>query len=319
MGKIGKIKKILGLPHGALMQSINNMICFHKNSAMSMSENDVELICRDLRILTHTIEKGMSLPKVKKSFGREKILEIQRLLDQYINIGKFDFDYEAFTNAIGILKTYIDKASLYSLDATIINFAKYEKYYKGDSNDFGIKRREAVDAGTLNFEAFAKSRHSSRWFDDRGLSDELLQSVINLAETAPSACNRQSSKVIHIKDRQKTKRILDIQGGAKGHSNSDLLLVVSDLSLYRYTSEMFTPYLDGGIFLMNLLYSLHYHGISACPLIWDDYSYKAEQIREVVDIPKGYHIVAIVQAGFAPAESTYAISKRRKSGVYLEL
>lgn len=313
MGKIEKIRKITKLPRGAVAQAINNMLYFFDNSAMSMDETNVELVCRELRILTHTIEKGMSLPKVKKGFGKEKIIEIQRLLDKYILINNFNYDYEAFTNAIGMIKMYYEKAPEYGLDRSIVDFSKYEMYYKNDYQDFGIRNYRAIDSCNLNFEEFAKARHSSRWFDGREIPDELMEDVVKLAQTAPSACNRQSSRVIHIKDREKTKKILEIQGGAKGHSNSDVLLVVSDLSLYRYTSEIHTPYLDGGIFLMNLLYSLQYYKLNACPLIWDEYCRNSELLREIVSIPKGYLVVAIVQAGFAPTDATYAISKRRES------
>ncbi len=317
MGKIKKLKKIMSLPHGVVGKAINNMIYYHDNSAMSMGEQDVELICRELRILSHTIEKGMSLPNVRKGFGKAKIIEIQRLLDLYIEINRFDYDNEAFTNAIGVIKLYQENAEKYGCDTTIVNFDKYKEYYKEDVYDFGIRETHPVDVKKLYFDQFAKSRHSSRWFDEQCITDEEFEKVMKLAQTAPSACNRQSSKVVHIKDRKITQQILDIQGGAKGHSNSDIILVISDLTLYRYTSEMFTPYLDGGIFLMNLLYALHYYNINSCPLIWDDYSQKGDKIREIVDIPKNYHIVAVVQAGYAPQNATYAISKRRDNEVII--
>ena len=62
------------------------------------------------------------------------------------------------------------------------------------------------------------------------------------------------------------------------------------------TSEFKTPYLDSGIYLMNLLYALTYYGIGTCPLIWnDDDGEKAEEIRRLVDIPWSEQIVAIIQ------------------------
>ena len=54
----------------------------------------------------------MSLPIVKKGFGKEKIIEIQRLLDLYIQINRFDYDYEAFTNAIATIKNVCRKSRI---------------------------------------------------------------------------------------------------------------------------------------------------------------------------------------------------------------
>lgn len=55
-----------------------------------------------------------------------------------------------------------------------------------------------------------------------------------------------------------------------------VIVLTSELSLYRHTSEFKTPYLDSGIYLMNLLYALTYYGIGTCPLIWNDDGEKAE-------------------------------------------
>lgn len=105
---------------------------------------------------------------------------------------------------------------------------------------------------------------------------------------------------------------MDLQGGAKGHTVSSVIVLTSELSLYRHTSEFKTPYLDSGIYLMNLLYALTYYGIGTCPLIWNDDGEKAEEIRRFVDIPWSEQIVAIIQVGhYATNECKYAASNRR--------
>lgn len=100
----------------------------------------------------------------------------------------------------------------------------------------------------LNFQDFAYARHSVRQFSERRLPVKRIKDAVKLSQTAPSACNRQSTRIIYISDREKCKKILEIQGGAKGHTLTDLLLAARNLSLYRYLSEMDLPYLDGGIF-----------------------------------------------------------------------
>lgn len=174
--------------------------------------------------------------------------------------------------------------------------------------------------GDSDFQTLAYSRHSVRDFSDKPLSVEKIKKVVKLAQTAPSACNRQSSRIIHVTDREKCEKILNIQGGAKGHSITELLLLVSDLSLYRFLSEMDTPYLDSGIFLMNLLYSCTYYGIDTCPLIWDDYGEKGTELRRILPIGKNMHVIAVIQIGEHRENSVHAISHRRPvEDVFIEI
>ena len=171
--------------------------------------------------------------------------------------------------------------------------------------------------GYSDFQTLAYSRHSVRDFSDKPLSVEKIKKAVKLAQTA---CNRQSSRIIHVTDREKCEKILNIQGGAKGHSITELLLLVSDLSLYRFLSEMDTLYLDSGIFLMNLLYSCTYYEIDTCPLIWDDYGEKGTELRRILPIGKNMHVIAVIQIGEHRENSVHAISHRRPvEDVFIEM
>ncbi len=320
--KIQKLKMIIKMPKGFLINSIIRTSIFYKNSSASANENDVASVCSEMRIMTHTIEKGMSLPNVRRGFGKEKVQRILELIDIYISINDFTFDYDAFLSALGMVCRYIKESEKYGLDISFIDINKYEKWMdKVTLHNYGTKELvvyECIDK--LNFEDFALARHSVRKFSEDKLSIERIKKAVNLAQTAPSACNRQATKIIYVSDREKCKKILEIQGGAKGHSLTDLLLIVSDLSLYSYLSEMDTPYLDGGIFLMNLLYACTYYGIATCPLIWDDYGEKGCKLRKVISLKQSMHVVAIVQIGEFEEKCVYAIShKRPLDDIFIEI
>ena len=299
------------------MSGLNQFVRYYENSSATLSDRNIELICRELRILTHAIEKGMTLPNIKKGFGKEKVKKILELMDEYISLNESDYDQEAFDYAFDIIEKYIEQAEINQCDISFINMEKYRPYKKSNLAVCGTmtfhsdKFLETVSE--MNFEQIAKNRHSVRKFATQMLDEECLKKAVGLAQTAPSACNRQSTRVHYIKNKEICKELLDLQGGAKGHSISELLIVTSDLTLYRYTSEFKTPYLDSGIYLMNLLYSLTYYGIATCPLIWTDEDDKAQKIREHINIPMREQIIAIVQVGYyADEECCYAASKRRE-------
>ena len=56
-------------------------------------------------------------------------------------------------------------------------------------------------ATTADFRAFAQSRHSVRWFSDATVDLGVIKQAISIAQTAPSACNRQATRVKIIKDK----------------------------------------------------------------------------------------------------------------------
>ena len=201
-------------------------------------------------------------------------------------------------------------------DISFIDLNKYQSYKKNQIEFCGTEifdsQKLLSQIDSMNFEEFAKNRHSVRDFAVGTVDESIIRKAVELAQTAPSACNRQSTRVHYIQNRDICKNVLDLQGGAKGHTVSSVIVLTSELSLYRHTSEFKTPYLDSGIYLMNLLYALTYYGIGTCPLIWNDDGEKAEEIRRFVDIPWSEQIVAIIQVGhYATNECKYAASNRR--------
>lgn len=316
--KFSEFKKIYqtirNTPKGNLKIGMLNTGLYYRNSSCGKKEDMIEVVCYQLRILTHVIEKGLSLPNIRKGFGKDKIKSMITLLDIYIEINNNSYDKEAFINALSALQTYVNSAEENLCDTSFIDMEKY-KAYLDKSVECGVywfDSNEQKEMKNMDFQEFAKNRHSIRGFSDEKVPEELVKKAVRLSQTAPSACNRQSTRVIHIQDKSLCEKILDIQGGAKGHSLTEVILVAADLNLYHYMSEMNLPYVDGGIFTMNLLYALTYYGIGTCPLIWDDYGEKGKKLRELIAIPNNLHVVTVVQIGMYPeGKCKYAISKRR--------
>ena len=272
-------------------------------------KRDIVHVCTELRILTHVIEKGLTLPRIKRGFGKEKIQDIISLLHLYEQIGDDSCDREAYENGIKILKTYASYADKYQLEIDNIE----DKYLQeGNDSDLGVRQIEYHESNiqSLSFKKFAESRHSIRGFVDKDISNEQILDIIRLAQTTPSACNRQDIKVICVKEPEKVKKLMEIHQGAKGFGcPSCVMLVVSDLRMYN-KYEMSLPYFDGGLFAMNLIYAIHYYGYGSCPLIWED-SCNGEILREIVDIPDYFMVNVFIAVGGVSDTPTVAVSKKR--------
>lgn len=68
---------------------------------------------------------------------------------------------------------------------------------------------------------------------------EDLMQAIELAQNAPSACNRQPGRVHLVENDLLKHKILDIQGGNRGfgHMADKVLIVTVELAGYRGTAE----------------------------------------------------------------------------------
>ncbi len=64
-----------------------------------------------------------------------------------------------------------------------------------------------------------------------------------------------------------------------------IVLTVKISGCVKY-SDRFTPFIDCGIYTMNLLYSLHFYKIGAIPLIWPNTQDNNKFMRNLLGIPE---------------------------------
>lgn len=291
---------------------------FELYSVMNRNENDYHYIITKIRILSHEIEKGFSLPQPRKGFGRQKLVELDHLLDLYEKryMGKDDYSYYV---AISVVNYYKCKAVEYDLD---ISFLESKRYDIGNPMFVGVNVVPQDVLCKYSYEEcydFIKTRHSVREFKDKELDFADIEKAILGAQMAPSACNRQSVKVLHINGKERCAKVLTIQNGAKGFSIvNDVFIVAADLSNYIIPIESTTAFVDCGLFSMSFLLSLHSLGIGSCPLLWNDESERAIELRKLVKIPENYEISLVIPAGYYKDKVKYAISTRKPFNMVYE-
>lgn len=274
-----------------------------------MNLGNIENIATRMRILSHTIEKGMSLSNCKMEFGREKILELIQLCELYENSSQKQ-DYQAVELAKNTIAAYNEFQKSRGVDVSFIPTA------------FVNRISNTVKAGTMfiaskqatNFRDIAFNRHSSRSYADVEVPDEIIRSVVEIAQTSPSACNRQATRIYACKNKEKIQKIMNLHGGIRTFEIPSVIFVITgNLNLYQDEYERNTVFVDGGIFVMNLLYSLDSFGLVACPVIWGNEPTNDKILSELLDIPENEKIVSLVTAGICPSNGYKAAqSPKRK-------
>lgn len=278
---------------------------------------DAEQVLSELLVVSHTIEKGLTVPESRLGFGEKKVDTLITLLEAIPE--DYAKQEERYLIALRTLTRYVifHHRRDYQLPKRVEDaYAKYCKFFAID-NLAGFAPYKTIKGyeylSKLSFADFAQLRHSVRFYAEEPIDEERVVEAIRLAQTAPSTCNRQSTKVLHIADKEKINQVLSIHSGCRSFANNipTLLLIYSDLRDWDGGADFFGPYLDGGIYLMNLLYGLEYNSIGACPLNAYFSKENEKALREILSMQPYEIPVALVACGNIDAEVQLPLSERR--------
>ena len=275
-----------------------------------MNKQNKELLAAQMRLLIHPLEKALSLKNVRQGFGKEKVIKLISLYDEYNKIDGNDKQVLELTESI--ILNYIDFQKQYDVDLSFIP----ERFFTThtDKSITGAIDIEKSDFDMLaDFEIVANNRHSIRSFAGGKIDREQFIKAVEIAQTSPSACNRQATRVYVCDDKDKCQKIIANHGGMSGFTDtSAILAITADLSLYQNEYERNTLFVDGGIFLMNLLYALQSQGIANCPIIWGSEPDKDNFLYELLNIPKSETIVSLIMTGKLPDEGAKAAKSYKR-------
>lgn len=265
----------------------------------------------------HGIEKGLTMPNRRLNFGHDAVLQLVNLIESYIS--KYGEPVGQTNHAVGVLKAYLEMHKGYdgkeesSFWEKIHNLTdKYPEIkvaYQphNTSEDF----YKFVDA---DFPHFAYSRHTLRHYCG-SVDESEITSAVELAMTAPSACNRQQVRVHCLSDKNLITKVLELQSGNRGFGTDadKVLIITGDLSDVCWIDERYDTYTNCGIFIMNLCYSLFYYKIAHCILNWSICvdPEKDSLLHKIAGIPECEVVAAMITCGRTPDEFDVAVSPRK--------
>lgn len=221
----------------------------------------------EIMLIMHPIEKGLCFPTKRNGWGKEKVLILINKINCYIS--KYGIN-EIISTAINILNQYInsqeaskDEKIQKEISNLVLHNSQYIKQGIGGSKIVEKPSFKFTETDLLNF---FKQRSSVRFYSDNPITQEEINKVLSFAKTTPSACNRQTSRVYIFTKKEQIKSIIDCQFGDQGWCNNAtaLFIVTSDISYFNATHERAQPYIDGGMYAMNVMMGLHAQKIASC-------------------------------------------------------
>lgn len=266
----------------------------------------------------HVVEKGLTMPNRRWNFGHAKILPL--INDCHLFIDRHGADNDELRGAVGVLKTYLEEHASHGIDVPRTIATPIQELERRVPDAVPVQQKKLsindyFSHADANFIEFSRSRGSVRNYSDKRIPVEEMLRSVDIAKSAPSACNRQATRVYIVQEREKIDRILSYQNGnlGFGHLADKLIVLTSDISSFRGADERNFAWMDCGIFAMNLMYALHHMRIGACPLNAGISPAKEKKVREVCGIPPEEIVCLFISCGYLPDQIDLANSERKRT------
>lgn len=300
---------------------LNDYKLFKRDATMVKKDN-FRKIETHIILNYHSLEKGLLHDNLRLGFGRLKVIELIEYLQSYEV--KAHLNESQITAACLVLKKYFEIHQE--------NNFNISDYYTKENYEFfkihSIKKMNPVIEKTKNiffnkknenFYDFSFSRNSVRHYSGELISKDKIKDVISLARNAPSVCNRQGSRVYLVEDSKKVDKLLQIQGGLQGFMKNinQVLVITGDRNGYYAIGERNQLFVDGGLFIMNLLYALHHYEVAACPAHWCYEDSVDDKVRELLGMKDSEKIISLITIGKPTDKFKVTLSLRRDTSEIL--
>ena len=285
-------------------------------------QKNLNTLYRDALLIAHSFEKALCIEGCRDDFGTQKA---DRLLDYLTFAAKdpsFDNHSYAFTESMAALENWLVRRARLGLDCSkwqpgFESLAEQTSYEVGliDLSDrAGIVSDSFASVSDCDKNAinFINGRHSVRSFDSAPVPQETLTQVVELAQSAPSACNRQPSRV-YFSGPKSAQVISAAVRGNKGFEQSifQWAVITADTSLFS-CAEYDQWFINGGIYLQSFVLALKAYGIGSCIFQWV-VGDSGKEMRSSLGISANEVIIAVV--GFGYPKETFARPVARRMPV----
>lgn len=295
--------------------------CKRMQHAMNGKKNNLAHCLALMIKQIHAIEKGLSMPDIRQGFGIPRIMKMLDYLEEYLSMGG-DIAVDECSMAYSVIGEYVcyHDNRHYSNKEYILMKKRYQLVFssyldvveKGKGGILKLNWRDIEEQ--VDFEAFKNlvlTRHSIRDFSDIHVPEDKLKLAIELALHAPSACNRQTTRV-YILEHEKFSSLEQWTGGVKTFIKSvdKLLIITGQMSAYE-NDEYWQYSVSGSIFTGYLTLALHAVGIGACvlqrSLVGDAQWYN---LASKYNIPCDEQVICAIAIGMPKSEFATPLSHR---------
>lgn len=301
---------------------------FIRHSALSYQPKDATSYSAILTMEYHKLEKAISLPSPKKLYGKSISIKI---IDLISNNSVFALECLEDTHiALKVLEDYCkviartdDVENLETAESVSRKVQELSKMLPSTIATFpsGVLPGQVLTDDFEYFLQLNKNRKSIRNFSNESVPREKIFNAVDAAKYTPSVCNRQPWKIYYLDCSKKIVNALRFQNGNSGFREKipGLIIVTSSSKHFPLSGERNQLWIDGGMFSMNLLFSLHASGLGACALNWGNDSFIDIQAKESIGIKSDESIIMMIAVGYPNENYKVCVSHRKDTKNFITL
>lgn len=301
---------------------------FIKYSSLTYQPKNPTSYSAILTMEYHKLEKAISLPTPKKLYGKSisiKIIEIIKnnktfsqvcLEDTQIALKVLD-DY---CKVIARTDEVENQETAKTVSREIEEIKKTLPTSATESPSGVLPGKKLTDSYDY-FLQFNQNRKSIRNFSNKPVPREMIFNAVEAAKYTPSVCNRQPWKIYYLDCNKKVVNALRFQNGNSGFRETipGLIIVTSSNKYFPLSGERNQLWIDGGMFSMNLLFSLHACGLGACALNWGNDSFIDMRAKESIGINSDESIIMMIAVGYPNDDYKVCVSQRKDTTNFITI
>jgi nitroreductase len=274
-----------------------------------------------LRRNIHRLEKGLIMRPRKSVFAQDYL---QETVDQYQNCVELGtLDSRELKWATDVLTEYFSVA-----DLTIPLVNQAEAVFKTcrPATEPGPLMQpypyQQIQKSSITFpelQQFIRQRRSVRWYQAKQVAESLLVDAIELAASAPSACNRQPFFFDYSCDPKVASELAGLAMGTTGFAENiqAIVVVTGDLSCYPAERDRHIIYIDGALAAMQLMLACEALGLSTCPINWPDIEKNEVKMQQRLGLPVYQRPIMLLAVGYADASGGIPYSQKKSAALLM--
>ena len=272
-----------------------------------------------LRRNIHRLEKGLIMQPRRHLFGEGYIEETVNYFSLCLQENILTSSEQIWAHSV--LTEYFSVVSSSSItDNARWNFSSILNDQLIQKSDIQFKpiTHSALESSKVTFDDFkslCSRRHSVRWFAPVPVPEECLKAAIDVAATAPSACNRQPLKFHIFNDPERAREIGGIPMGTAGfsHNFQCVVVLVGDLSAYPFEKDRHIIYIDGALAAMQFQLALETLGLSTCTINWPDVERHEIKMARALNLSPYQRPIMLIAVGYADDGTRVPYSSKKSS------
>ena len=151
----------------------------------------------------------------------------------------------------------------------------------------------------MDFLKFAAERFSVRSFENKHLTQEVIDKILACGHVAPTGCNNQPQRILVLNT---DDSIEALKGCTKCHFNAPTAMLIcydkTDSWVRKYDGALSAP-VDAAIVTTHMMLMAHSLGVGSCWVMHFD----PVAMREAFNIPDNVEPVALLVMGYPSADA----------------